>query len=64
MGWVANRLREENHLRSDLTPERAAHVIWLLASFDAFDLLATGRGLEPDDVTELLIDAAERALLG
>jgi hypothetical protein len=63
MGWVAERLRDEGRLREDITPARAAHVIWLLASFDAYDLLATGRGLQPDDVAELLVDAAERALL-
>jgi AcrR family transcriptional regulator len=63
MGWVAERLRDEGRLREDITPEHAAHVIWLLASFDAYDLLATGRGLQPDDVAELLVDAAERALL-
>ena len=63
MGWVAGRLQEEGHLRADITPERAAHLVWLLASFDAYDLLASGRGLGPDDVAQILIDAAERALL-
>jgi AcrR family transcriptional regulator len=63
MGWLANRLHEQNSLRADVTPERAAHVIWLLASFDAYDLLATGRGLEADEVTEMLTDTGERALL-
>jgi hypothetical protein len=28
-----------------VTREQAAHVIWLLASFDVFDLLSNGRGL-------------------
>ena len=63
MGWLANRLHEQNYLRADVTPERAAHVIWLLASFDAYDLLATGRGLDADEVTEMLTDTGERALL-
>ena len=62
MGWVADRLHEQKQLRSDLSPERAAHVIWLLASFDAYDLLAA-RGLEPEEVTRILTDTAEGALL-
>jgi hypothetical protein len=63
MGWLAGRLQEDGHLRADITPERAAHLVWLLASFDAYVLLASGRGLGPDDVAQILIDAAERALL-
>lgn len=63
MDWLANRLDEQNHLRPGVTPERAAHVIWLLASFDAFDSLAAGRGLDPEGVTLILWETAERALL-
>jgi AcrR family transcriptional regulator len=63
MGWLADRLRDEGHLRPDLTVEHAAHLIWLLASFDAYDLLAAGRGLGSDEVIEILTDAAEHALL-
>jgi AcrR family transcriptional regulator len=62
MGWLADRLREQNHLRRDITPEHAAHVIWLLASFDAYDLLR-GRGLAPEEVTQILIDTGEHTLL-
>ena len=58
MGWVADHLAEQDQLRSDVPPERAAHVIWLLASFDAYDLLAA-RGLEPEDVTRILTETAE-----
>lgn len=63
MGWLADRLHEENHLRADVTPGDAAHTIWLLASFDAYDLLAAGRGLEPEDVARVLRETAERALV-
>lgn len=63
MGWLADRLREQNYLRSDITPAHAAHVIWLLASFDAYDQLARGRGLAPNEVTQILTDTAEHALL-
>jgi hypothetical protein len=44
MGWVAARLAEQDQLRSDVSPERAAHVIWLLASFDAYDGWSPGAG--------------------
>jgi AcrR family transcriptional regulator len=63
MGWLANRLHEQHHLRPDVTPGDAAHVIWLLASFDAYDQLAAGRGLNPEDVVHTLTRTAEHALL-
>jgi len=63
MDWLAGRLAEEAHLRPDVTPEHAAHVIWILASFEAYDLLVTGRGLSPDAAADLLVETAERALL-
>jgi AcrR family transcriptional regulator len=63
MGWLANRLHEQERLRSDITPDHAAHVIWLLASFDAYDQLAAGRGLEPEEVIHLLTRTAEHTLL-
>ena len=63
MGWLAGRLHEEGHLRGDVTPADAAHTIWLLASFDAYDLLAAGRSLEPEAVARILRETAERALL-
>jgi AcrR family transcriptional regulator len=63
MGWLADRLHEQKHLRRDVTPADAAHTIWLLASFDAYDLLAAGRDLEPEDVARILRGTAERALL-
>ncbi len=63
MGWLANRLHEQHHLRPGVTPGDAAHVIWLLASFDAYDQLAAGRGLNPEDVVHTLTRTAEHALL-
>jgi AcrR family transcriptional regulator len=63
MARLARRLGEQGLLRSGLTPEQAAHVIWVFAGFDAFDALATGRGLTPDEVTAILVQAAEHALL-
>jgi hypothetical protein len=63
MGWIANRLHEQEQLRPGVTPDHAAHVIWLLASFDAYDLLASGRGLDPEAVIDVLTDTADHALL-
>lgn len=63
MARLARRLGEQGLLRPGLTPEQAAHVLWLFAGFDAFDTLATGRGLDPDEVTAILIEIAEHALL-
>jgi AcrR family transcriptional regulator len=63
MAWIAERLGDEGELRDGLTPERAAHVIWVLASFDAYDLLATGRGLDADEIASIVVETAERALL-
>ena len=63
MKRLAGKLAEQGLLRPDVTAEHAENVIWLLASFDAFDLLAAGRGLPPDQIAELLVTTAERALL-
>jgi hypothetical protein len=62
MTRLAGRLAEQGVLRDDLTVEDAEHVLWMLTSFESFDLLFTGRGLSVDRTVELLIDTAERAL--
>jgi AcrR family transcriptional regulator len=63
MAWLAGRLAQQGLLRPGVTPDHAAHVIWVLASFDAYDLLATGRELPPQATADILIDTAEHALL-
>jgi AcrR family transcriptional regulator len=63
MTWLGGRLAEQGQLRTDVSVEEAAHVIWMLAGFDAYDLLATGRGLGPTEVTAILVGIAERTLL-
>jgi len=60
---VARRLQREGRLRKGLGVKRATAVIWLLAGFDAYDALATGQGLRPDDVVDVLVATAEGALL-
>jgi hypothetical protein len=63
MAHLAQRLAEQHVLRPDVTVEQAAHLLWLLTSFDSFDLLYTGRGLPTDEVAEVLITTAERSLV-
>jgi hypothetical protein len=61
-GRLAGRLAEQGVLRADLGVEDAEHILWVLTSFESFDLLFTGRGLPADRATTILIDIAERAL--
>lgn len=59
----AARLHEQHRLRPGLTVERATAVIWLLAGFDTYDALASGQGLAPEQIANVLVDTAESALL-
>jgi AcrR family transcriptional regulator len=63
MAWGARRLRAQGYLRDDVSTAEAAHVLWIQASFDAFDLLYTGRDLPAKKVADLLVAIAERSLL-
>jgi AcrR family transcriptional regulator len=62
MARLVGRLAEQGVLREGLGAEDAERVLWVLTSFESFDLLYTGRGLSTDRATEILIDTAERAL--
>jgi len=62
MAYVAGRLAEQGLLRPDVTAADAAHVLYLITSFDAFDLLFTGRNLPVDEVARLLVAMAEHAV--
>ncbi|MGH3768719.1 MAG: hypothetical protein ACRDS0_21685 [Pseudonocardiaceae bacterium] len=57
-----NALAEQDILRPDVTTDEATHLLWLLASFDSFDQLCTGRSLPPEVVAQTLITTAERGL--
>lgn len=59
---LANRLAGQDQLRPDLDPEDAANALWLLTSFDAFDLLYVGRRLATQRVADTLTAMAERAI--
>ncbi|WP_009473282.1 hypothetical protein [Rhodococcus sp. JVH1] len=62
MAHLAQRLAKHEVLRPEVTVDEAADLLWLLASFDSFDQLYTGRNLPVDDVSRTLIAAAERSL--
>ncbi|HET6952060.1 MAG TPA: TetR/AcrR family transcriptional regulator [Acidimicrobiales bacterium] len=62
MEHLARRLAEDGVLRADVSVEYATDVLWMLCSFDAFDLLYAGRGLPLDDTVEILVTIAERSL--
>ena len=60
---LADRLHEQGLLRADVTPDEAAHLLWVLSSFDTFDSLYVGYGLDVEATAGFLIRTAERALL-
>lgn len=60
---LARRLAKHGLLREGLTAKKAADQLWVLTSFDAFDLLYKGRGLSANEVARVLVDLAERSVL-
>ena len=48
-------------LREGVSAADAERVLWVLTSFESFDLLFTGRGLSTRKATEVLVDIAEHA---
>jgi AcrR family transcriptional regulator len=63
MMQLARRLARRGLLREGLTAKRAADRLWVLTSFDGFDLLYSGRGLSADEVARVLVDIGERSVL-
>ena len=63
MARIARRLHEQGHLRPGITVEEANDLLWVITSFESFDLLYSGRGLPLDVVIERLTATAERALM-
>jgi AcrR family transcriptional regulator len=61
MAWASRRLARQKQLKPGLSATRAAHVLWLVASFDAFDLLYTGRGLSARETGRMLAQTFESA---
>jgi AcrR family transcriptional regulator len=62
MAYLAQRLSDQGALRADITAAYAADLLWMLCSFEAFDLLLTGRHMSVEDAATALADTAERAL--
>ena len=60
---LADRLDEQGLLRPGVTRDDAAHLLWVLSSFDTFDSLFVGYRLDVAATCRLLVDTAERALL-
>jgi AcrR family transcriptional regulator len=63
MLWLARRLARDGALREGLTVTQAADRLWVLTSFDAFDLLYDGRGRSARAVAGVLVDMAGRSVL-
>jgi AcrR family transcriptional regulator len=62
MAYHAQRLAEQAVLRADVTVDEATDLLWVLTSFDSFDLLYAGRALSVDKVAKTLVTTAERSL--
>jgi AcrR family transcriptional regulator len=63
MARIAAQLHEQGHLRDGVSAEEATDVLWVLTSFESFDLLYSGRDLPLDTVVERLTETAERSLM-
>ncbi|GAA3732214.1 hypothetical protein GCM10022225_12700 [Plantactinospora mayteni] len=63
MAHLAQRLADHGALRPDVTVDHATDLLWLLTSFESFDLLYTGRKLSVDKVAKALTTTAEHSLL-
>jgi hypothetical protein len=59
---LARRLADHDQLRPGVDAKTAADALWLLTSFDAFDLLHTGRRLATGQVADTLTAMTERAV--
>jgi AcrR family transcriptional regulator len=62
MAHLARRLADSRLLRPDVTVDQAAHILWVLCSFDTFDALYTQRGLPLDEAVDQIATMAERTL--
>jgi AcrR family transcriptional regulator len=62
MARLAQRLADQGALRADVTADQAADLLWLLTSFDSFDLLYAGRDRSVAETAATLIAAADRSL--
>jgi AcrR family transcriptional regulator len=59
---LAKQLAAQGYLRDDVSIEEATDILNVLTSFQAFDELFTGSGLDAETVADRLIAMAERSL--
>ena len=62
MRRLAERMREQDVLRDDVTVEEAADVLWVITSFETYAQFRRGRGLTPQQVGERLLAMTRRTL--
>lgn len=62
MEHLAQRLADAGALRDDVSVAQATNLLWMLCSFEAFDLLHTGRKMSVEEAAKALADTAERAI--
>lgn len=62
MNDLARRLGAEGVLRPDVDVEVATDILWVLTSFDSFDLLFTGRRLSAADAAATITSMAVRTI--
>ncbi len=60
---VVDRLLEADLLADGVSAEHAVDVLWLVTSFDAYDLLARGRDLRQGEAAQRLSSLAVEQLL-
>lgn len=63
IAWLAGLLGAAGHLRPGLSVDDAAHMLFVLTGFEAFDALYTDRGLPVETATALTVTMAERSVL-
>lgn len=62
MEQLARRLQSQGYLDDAISEATLADMLWILTSFESFDLLYTGRHLAIPEVAGRLISTAERLL--
>jgi len=62
MDELAGRLAEAGALRDGISRRQAAALLFVLTSFESFDLLFAGRGLSARATADVLVETAERTL--
>jgi hypothetical protein len=63
LAWLAQRLAAHDPLRSDVTVDAAAHLLWAVTGFEFFDQFYTGRALPVEMAADLMVAAVERVVL-